>query len=154
MFIRFKCGSTWQVIGSDNYKSLVGTPPAGIVFSEWAKAHPGHGLISRRSCWRTAAGRCSSPRRRAATTPTRCTSWASTDDKWFAELQTVEDSGSIPLDSVEQQRKEYHALYGDEAGDALIEQEYYCSFSAAILGAFWGKEMARAEREGRLTKLR
>jgi phage terminase large subunit len=40
MFIRFKNGSTWQVIGSDNYDSLVGTPPAGIVFSEWARAIP------------------------------------------------------------------------------------------------------------------
>jgi phage terminase large subunit len=40
MFIRFKNGSTWQVIGSDNYDSLVGTPPAGIVFSEWARANP------------------------------------------------------------------------------------------------------------------
>jgi phage terminase large subunit len=36
MMIRFKCGSTWQVIGSDNYDALVGTPPIGVVFSEWA----------------------------------------------------------------------------------------------------------------------
>jgi phage terminase large subunit len=34
MFLRLRNGSTWQVIGSDNYSSLVGTPPAGIVFSE------------------------------------------------------------------------------------------------------------------------
>jgi hypothetical protein len=40
MFIRFCNGSTWQVIGSDNYDTLVGTPPAGIVFSEWARANP------------------------------------------------------------------------------------------------------------------
>ena len=29
MFIRFRNGSTWQVVGSDNYNSLVGAPPAG-----------------------------------------------------------------------------------------------------------------------------
>ena len=36
MLIRFKNGSTWQVVGSDNYNSLVGSPPIGIVFSEWS----------------------------------------------------------------------------------------------------------------------
>jgi hypothetical protein len=40
MFIRFKNGSSWQVIGSDNYDSLVGAPPVGITFSEWALARP------------------------------------------------------------------------------------------------------------------
>ena len=40
MLIRFKCGSTWQVLGSDGYDALVGAPPAGIVFSEWALADP------------------------------------------------------------------------------------------------------------------
>ena len=34
MFIKFRCGSTWQVVGSDNYNSLVGSPPVGIVASE------------------------------------------------------------------------------------------------------------------------
>ena len=34
MFIRFKNGSTWQVIGSDRYNSLVGAGVAGVVFSE------------------------------------------------------------------------------------------------------------------------
>ena len=40
MFIRFKNGSTWQVVGSDNFNSLVGTPPIGLVLSEWALADP------------------------------------------------------------------------------------------------------------------
>jgi phage terminase large subunit len=40
MMIRFKSGSTWQVIGSDNYDALVGTPPIGVVFSEWALSSP------------------------------------------------------------------------------------------------------------------
>jgi len=40
MFIRFKSGSTFQVVGSDNYNSLVGSPPVGVTFSEWALANP------------------------------------------------------------------------------------------------------------------
>jgi hypothetical protein len=37
--------------------------------------------------------------------------------------------------AVEQQRIEYAGIFGQEAADALIDQEYYCSFEAAILGA-------------------
>jgi len=40
MIIEFKNGSTWQVVGSDSYNSLVGSSPAGIVYSEWALANP------------------------------------------------------------------------------------------------------------------
>lgn len=40
MFIRFINGSTWQVIGSDRYNSLVGAGVAGVTFSEWALCNP------------------------------------------------------------------------------------------------------------------
>ena len=40
MMIRFINGSTWQVVGSDNFDSLVGSPPIGLVFSEWALCDP------------------------------------------------------------------------------------------------------------------
>jgi phage terminase large subunit len=48
--------------------------------------------------------------------------------------------------AVEAQRLEYTGIFGKEAADALIDQEYYCSFEAAILGAYWGKEMLLAEQ--------
>src|SRR3712207_6376859 len=38
MFIRMDNGSTWQVVGSDNFNSLVGSPPIGLVASEHALA--------------------------------------------------------------------------------------------------------------------
>jgi len=40
MFIRFKTGATWQVLDSDRYDAAVGSPPAGITFSEWALSNP------------------------------------------------------------------------------------------------------------------
>jgi hypothetical protein len=40
MFIKFNNGSTWQVVGSDNFDRLVGASPLGVVFSEWALAKP------------------------------------------------------------------------------------------------------------------
>src|SRR5215475_7704425 len=40
MAIRFRSGSLWELVGSDNYNSLVGSPPIGVVFSEYALADP------------------------------------------------------------------------------------------------------------------
>lgn len=40
MKIEFDNGSVWQVLGSDSYDALVGAPPRGVVFSEWALARP------------------------------------------------------------------------------------------------------------------
>src|SRR3546814_5972043 len=42
------------------------------------------------------------------------------------------------------------ALYGEDIGTAQFEQEYLCSFNAAILGAFYGREMAKVRAEGRI----
>jgi phage terminase large subunit len=40
MLIELKSGSTWQLLGSDNYNALVGAPPVGLVFSEWPLSDP------------------------------------------------------------------------------------------------------------------
>lgn len=66
---------------------------------------------------------------------------------------TIRDTGAISEKQVEEQRREYHSIYGADAGDALIEQEFYCSFEAAILGAYWGKEVRVLEDAGRLCKV-
>ena len=57
-------------------------------------------------------------------------------------------TGAMSEAAVEQQRTEYTGIFGKEAADALIDQEYYCSFETAILGAYWGKEMLLAEQQG------
>ncbi len=153
MFIRLKNGSTWQVIGSDNYSSLVGTPPHGIVFSEWARANPASWaylapILVENSGWAL-----------FITTPIgrnhalSMLNMARNDPGWHSEVQTVDDSKAISLEKVEQQRREYHAVFGEDAGDALIQQEYWCSFNAAVLGAYWAKELNAAERDGRICKV-
>lgn len=151
MFIRFINGATWQVVGSDSYKSLVGAPPYGIVFSEWAKAMPAAWaylgpILEENGGWAM-----------FITTPEgknhaySMYEMAKKNPRWFAELQTVDDTG-FPIERVEAAREDYHALYGVDVGDGLIEQEYYCSFEAAIIGAIYGKQMSRLSKEGRITK--
>ena len=71
-------------------------------------------------------------------------------DDWFSEVLPVNVTNAMSEEAVEQQRLEYTGIFGKEAADALIDQEYYCSFEAAILGAYWGKEMLLAEQQGRI----
>lgn len=150
MFIRFKNGSTWQVIGSDNYHKLVGTVPRGVVFSEWARANP--------AAWAYLAPILAENGGWAAfiTTPIgnnhakKMLDVARADPSWFAEISTVDDTKAIDRTLIEADRKLYHAMFGEDAGDALIEQEYFCSFAAAVLGSYYGKAIAKLELAGRI----
>lgn len=152
MTIEFKSGSIWRVVGSDNPNSLVGAPPLGIVFSEWALSNPSAWaylapILAENGGW---AAFITTPRGRNHVKS--MLDMARTSPSWFAEVLTPNETGFL-LDLVEEQRREYQSIFGEEAGDALIDQEYWCSFEAAILGAYWGKEMLAAEREGRITDL-
>jgi hypothetical protein len=151
MFIRFKNGSTWQVIGSDNYNRLVGASVAGVTLSEFATANPAAWayiapILAENNGW---ALFITTPRGRNHVYKMLASARAQPDE-WFVEVSTVDDTKIISEETIEKQRLDYHALYGEDAGDALIEQEYRCSFDAAILGAYYGKEMMLAERDGRI----
>lgn len=150
MFIRLINGATWQVVGSDRYDAAVGSSLGGIVFSEWALSNPAAWgylapILAESGGWAvfitTSRGRNHAK---------SMLDMARTEGDWFAEVLTVEDTGAITREAVEKQRREYHGIFGVEAGDALIDQEFYCSFEAAILGAYFGREMREAEQQGRI----
>jgi hypothetical protein len=150
MTIEFKCGSIWRVVGSDNPDSLVGAPPAGIVFSEWAISNPTAWaylapILAENNGW---AEFITTPRGRNHAKSMY--DMALGNPAWFAQILTVDDTKSISLEAVEEQRLEYHSLFGLDAGDALIEQEYWCSFEAAVLGSYWGRELAALEKLGQI----
>lgn len=153
MFIRFKNNSTWQVVGSDNYNALVGTPPVGLTGSEWALANP--------MAWAYLApimaenGGWSS----FITTPRGNNHVKSMydrfkgDPRWFVQLLTAADTKAITPEAIEDQRAEYESLFGQDVANMLVEQEFYCSFAGAMVGAYWGSEVNAAERSGRITEL-
>lgn len=153
MFIRFKNGSTWQVIGSDRYNSLVGSGVAGVTFSEWALCNP--------SSWAYIRPMVEENNGYAAfiTTPRgnnhakAMLDMAQKNPRWFAEVSSVHQTGALSPEQLEESLNEYVSLYGADLGRAQFEQEYECSFNAAIMGAYWGGEIAAAEREGRITRV-
>ncbi len=150
MFIRFINGSTWRVVGSDNYNSLVGTPPIGITYSEWALANPAvrgylRPILRENKGWELFIG---TPRGRNHAYTSYIN--ARNDPEAYAELMTVRDSGAMNEQEIIQERNRYVADYGLDQGMAMFNQEYLCDFAAAIMGSIWGGEIQKLEDIGRL----
>ena len=151
MFIRFKNGGTWQVVGSDRYDTLVGASAAGVVFSEWALANPAawgyiRPMVEENKGW---ALFITTPRGKNHAKD--MLDLAERDPKWFSEVSDITQTKALSKEQLREASKEYQTLYGIDLGRAMFEQEYLCSFAGATIGAIYGAEMARAEREGRLT---
>jgi len=150
MFIELKNGATFQLIGSDRYDSTVGSGPKGIAYSEWALSNPAawayHSPMIRES--KGFAAFITTPRgnNHAKTMFDR----AQKSPEWFSELLTVRDTGTLSEAVLAEALTEYQDLHGLDLGLALFEQEYLCSFSGAMIGAYFGAEMNKAERMGRI----
>jgi len=153
MLIKLKCGSTWQIIGSDRYDATVGAGVAGIAYSEWALANPSawayhRPMLEENNGW---AAFITTPRGRNHAKAMY--DMAKGNPKWFAELSSIHDTQALTADQVEESLAEYIALYGEDIGRAQFEQEYECSFNAAILGAFYAREMAAVRKENRIADI-
>lgn len=153
MFIRFKNGSTWQLVGSDRYDSLVGAGVAGVTFSEFALANPAawgyiRPMLEENNGW---AAFITTPR--GNNHAKSMFDLAKTDPRWFAEVLSVNETKALSAQQQAEALAEYQALYGIDFGRAMFEQEYLCSFSGAMVGAYWGAEVNKAEREGRIAEI-
>lgn len=81
MKIKFVNGSTWQLVGSDKYNTLVGAGIVGATFSEWAISNPNayayiSPMLRETNGWaafistprgKTIFGKCSTAQRRSRT---------------------------------------------------------------------------------------
>lgn len=154
MMIKFKNGSTWQVVGSDNYNSLVGSPPVGLVFSEWALANPSswaylRPILRENGGWvlfiYTPRGR-----NHGATMYEE----HKDDPEWFVQKLTANDTEVFSKESLDQELREYVREFGKVDGESRFRQEYLCDFNVAIMGAYYGADMTLAEDEGRICNVR
>jgi hypothetical protein len=151
MQIQFVNGSSWQVVGSDNFNSLVGSAPAGIVYSEWALANPNaraylRPIIAENKGWQIFI---TTPRGRnhAYTTLRAAEKTAGS----FAQILDATQTGVFTTEQLALELAAYIAEFGEDYGRAKFEQEYLCSFEAANLGAILARAIGVAEKDGRVT---
>lgn len=151
MLIELCNNSTIQLIGSDNVDSLVGSPPAGIVFSEMARADPRAWALTRpilaeNNGWMV-----------MISTPTGQNHFhtfyeeAVKDPAWFAEQLPATKTNVFTPETLEIEKRELIREFGEDQGTSLFRSEYMVSFSAGLLGSYFGREMEKAEDEGRIS---
>lgn len=144
MLLKLKNGSFYQVVGSDNYDSLVGTNPLGVVFSEWALADP--------RAWSFVRPILAENRGFAAfiTTPRgknhAYDMWrmAQASENWFTSRKTVNDT--FRDDGTSVITPEMIQMERDEGvPDEVIEQEYFCSWEGINQGSIYGRQLQKYE---------
>lgn len=152
MRITLKTGSIYQVVGTDDPDRLVGTNPVGCIFSEYSLQDPKawniiRPILAENEGWAlfiyTARGRNHGYTMREM---------AKRNPKWFHSELVAGDSGTkrpdgTPVLSDEVIQDERDAGMPEE----LIQQEFYCSFEAPVVGAYYGKQMMAADKAGRIT---
>jgi hypothetical protein len=144
MKIRFVNGSLLQLVGSDNYDSLMGTNPRGVVFSEYALQDPRayqfiRPILAANDGW---ALFLSTPRGKNHL-------WelyniAQHSSQWFCYKLTIEDTHHIPLYEIEREKAE--GIMSDD----LIQQEYYTSFTMGVEGSYYAKYLDTMRIKGQI----
>ncbi len=154
MQIEFINGATWQALGSDNFQGSIGSSPCGIVYSEWAQSDPSSRGYLRPILLENNGWQLFITTPRGSNHAKRTYEAAKRDPRAFAELLTVEDTGLFTGEQLERELQAYIDDHGPDFGRGLFEQEYMCSFTAAIIGAYYGADLQRMEREGRICDVR
>lgn len=143
-------GSNITFFGSDNYDRAVGAGLAGIVSSEHALAHPNayaffSPMLRENGGWFWAI---STPRGRNHFK--QLVEYAAKSPRWFSEILSIDDTGALSPEVIQEALEEYIGLYGEDEGTAYFNQEYRVDFNAAVMGAFFSREMAAVRNEGRI----
>ena len=162
MRIQFKNGSIYQVVGSDNIDRLVGTNPFGVVISEWSLCDPKvfdylRPILRENSGFvlfiYTIRGRNHGFRLARKAEQIVAEEKAKGENRWFYANITVKDSVKadgtrcITDEDIDQERRE-------GMSEAMIQQEYYNSPDSPLEGAYYGAEMEKAQKEGRICDIK
>lgn len=139
-------GSRIRLYGADNPDRLRGLYLDGVILDEYADMKPRvwgeivRPLLTDRKGWAAFIG-----------TPKghnefyEVWRYAQTQSDWFALKLQASTSGLLDAQELNDARR--------GMTDDQYEQEFECSFEAAIQGAFYGRELSAAERDGRIRKV-
>lgn len=137
-------GSRIQLLGADNPDSLRGLALWGVVFDEYSQqpssifpeiVRPALADNKGYAIW--------------IGTPKGHNSFyelyehGKKTDNWYSLLLTVDDTGVIDEHELDDARQ---IMSADE-----FQQEWYCSFEAAIRGAYYSEQLEKARKENRIT---
>lgn len=148
MYMEFRNGSTWQVVGSDNYNSLVGSPPVGVVLSEYALSNPSAWSYLRPILKENGGWALFNFTPRGRNHAVQMFEGAINDPQWFTQKITAAQTSVFSAEDLEKERIEYRRDMGDDDGESRFRQEYLCDFDAPIVGSYYASALAKLEQQG------
>jgi hypothetical protein len=152
MVLELVSGSMWQLCGSDNYDNLVGSNVKGVVFSEWSLCNPAawdyvRPILAENNGW---AAFIYTPR--GKNHGYKMFEMAQANPNWFCQRLTAHDTrreDGTPVITPEILAEER----ASGMTEAMVQQEYFCSFDAPVPGAFYVDELERARVEQRIGRV-
>ncbi len=135
-------GSRIRLYGAENEQRMRGLYLDGIILDEYADMSPSiwgevlRPALADRKGWAAFIG---TPKGHNAFHEV----WDKADAEWFKLLLKSSESGLVSKEELKAARL---SMTEDQ-----YEQEFECSFEAAIRGAFYGKELKQAEEDGRIS---
>ena len=144
MKIELVNGSIVQIVGADNFNSLVGASPVHVTFSEWSLTDPrAYDFV--RPILRENNGSVAfiyTPRGYNHAHKTLLI--AQRLPGAFSAVMSIRDTGVLSEADMQMERAQ-------DMPEELIQQEYYCDFSSANVGAIVGRYISEADRSGRIS---
>ena len=142
-------GSIWQCVGAEteeDVNKLVGTNPVGVVFSEYSLHLPAawdlvRPILAENDGW---ALFLYTPRGRNH--GYRLFEQAKDNPNWYAELLTVDETKTIRKEAIDEDR-------ASGMPEELVQQEYWCSFDAPLVGSYYGDLISQAESDDRIVNV-
>ena len=150
MKIIFANGSTWQLMGSDKYDSLVGSPPIGLTYSEYAISNPASWGYLRPILLENGGWAAFNTTPRGKNHAKKLLDMAKESKDWFSQVLTANDTNVFTKEQLDSELRELISEHGEQYGKSLWLQEYFCSFDAAIPGSIWGESLAKLDADGRI----
>lgn len=146
MQIKFKNGSLFQIVGTENIDAIMGTNPVGCAFSEYSLQNPRvwdyiRPILTENDGW---AVFLYTPRGENHAYDLHMKN--ANNPKWFVQILTADDTGVVSKEMIDEER-------ASGMSEDMIQQEYYCSYTAAVLGAYYSNEMRQMRADKRITKV-
>ena len=145
-------GSVIQIIGTDKMDYIVGTNPIGCVFSEYAIQNPRAWSLTRPILAANGGWAVFVTTPRGRNHAHKLFHNTIGVEGWYNSLLTIRDT--VREDGravIEQSMIDEFRQEGED--EAIIQQEYFCSFEGGLVGAYYGEQIRIAERDNRICRL-
>lgn len=146
MFIEMMNGSTWQLLGSDNYDRVVGSNIVGACFSEWALCDPRawdyiRPMILENNGWAVFI----------TTYRGRNHAWQMVQQlkdnpEWYVDVRDIHMTTDIDGKPILTD-KDMESERAGGMSEAMMQQEYFCNPEAVAEGSIYGKQVEQLRKD-------